>query len=114
LPSKAFTFLFSILALNDLRAEASWADWIGCKSMRKFLRSLVACGTTLFQMSMAVAVNPVLLFTKQWTYRHAENPGQVSEISAFDPRTNTLLIAGIAGVDAGVTGTRSVLTFTLL
>lgn len=39
------------------------------------------------------------VFTRLWTYSHAANPGQVSEIPAFDRKTNTLWIAGVVGVD---------------
>ncbi len=39
-----------------------------------------------------------LTFTKLWTFGHA-TPGQVSEIPAFDPRTNTIWVAGVVGVD---------------
>lgn len=53
----------------------------------------------------ASAADPFLAFTKQWTYTHSTNPYvttsglQTSEISAFDSATNTLWVAGIAGVD---------------
>jgi DNA-binding beta-propeller fold protein YncE len=39
-----------------------------------------------------------LTFTKLWTYGPA-TPGQVSEIATFDPRTNTIWVVGIVGVD---------------
>jgi len=39
-----------------------------------------------------------LSFTKLWTHGHA-TPGQVSEIPAFDQRTNTIWVAGVVGVD---------------
>lgn len=39
-----------------------------------------------------------LTFTKVWTYGPT-TPGQVSEIPAFDPRTNTIWVVGIVGVD---------------
>jgi DNA-binding beta-propeller fold protein YncE len=39
-----------------------------------------------------------LSFTKLWTHSHA-TPGQVSEIPAFDRRTNTVWVAGVVGVD---------------
>lgn len=47
-----------------------------------------------------------LSFRKVWTYGHS-TPGQVSEIPAFDPRTNTIWVAGVVGVDVldVVTGT---------
>lgn len=39
-------------------------------------------------------------FTKQWTFNHEVLAlGQVSEIPAFDKRTNTLWVGGVVGVD---------------
>lgn len=46
-----------------------------------------------------LADNPHISFSKQWTYAHGAIAGQVSEIPAFDKRTNTLWIAGVIGVD---------------
>lgn len=46
-----------------------------------------------------LAANPELSFNKLWTYKHGATPGQVSEIPAFDQRTNTLWVAGVVGVD---------------
>lgn len=46
-----------------------------------------------------MATESTLTFTRQWTYNHAPVSGQVSEIPAFDARTNTLWIAGVVGVD---------------
>ena len=48
--------------------------------------------------SLTQAAEPVLGFTKLWTYGHT-TAGQVSEIPAFDSKTNTLWIAGVVGVD---------------
>src|SRR6188474_411847 len=42
---------------------------------------------------------PEITFTKLWTHGHA-TPGQISEIPAYDSRTNTIWVAGIVGVDA--------------
>jgi DNA-binding beta-propeller fold protein YncE len=39
-----------------------------------------------------------LAFTPLWTHAHA-TPGQISEIPAFDKKTNTVWIAGVVGVD---------------
>src|SRR5690606_34864980 len=39
-----------------------------------------------------------IAFTPLWTHAHA-TPDQVSEIPAFDKRTNTIWIAGVVGVD---------------
>ena len=46
-----------------------------------------------------------LSFTKLWTHSHT-TAGQLSEIPAFDSRTNTVWVAGVAGVDVlhGETG----------
>jgi DNA-binding beta-propeller fold protein YncE len=60
-------------------------------------------------LALPVAAAPPerpLSFTKLWTHGHT-TPGQVSEIPAFDPRTNTVWVAGVVGVDVldGATGT---------
>jgi hypothetical protein len=47
----------------------------------------------------ALADNSLLGIEKLWTYNHVANPGQVSEIPAFDRKTNTLWVAGVVGVD---------------
>ena len=47
---------------------------------------------------VAVQPAPGVIFTKLWTHSH-QTPGQVAEIAAFDPRPNTIWIAGIVGVD---------------
>lgn len=47
----------------------------------------------------AAAADPAIGFTKLWTYDHGAIAGQVSEIPAFDSKTNTLWIAGVVGVD---------------
>ena len=49
-------------------------------------------------MGADAAGPPPLTFTKLWTHGH-EAPGQVSEIPAFDQRTNTIWVAGVVGVD---------------
>jgi len=47
-----------------------------------------------------------LTFTRLWTHGHT-TPGQVSEIPAFDAKTDTIWVAGVVGVDVldGATGT---------
>ena len=60
--------------------------------------SLAALAAALLPM-VALADDPSLSFTKLWTYSHAPIAGQVSEIPAYDPKTRTLWIAGIVGVD---------------
>lgn len=44
------------------------------------------------------SARPVLSPQKLWTHSHV-TPGQVSEIPAFDAKTNTLWVAGVVGVD---------------
>lgn len=68
--------------------------------MIKIISVLFAFLATTFLPGMAVAENPALSlsFTKLWTHTHTTT-GQVSEIAAFDRRTNTLWVAGIVGVD---------------
>jgi hypothetical protein len=46
----------------------------------------------------ALAGEKQLSFEWLWTHTHT-TPGQISEIPAFDPLTNTLWIAGVVGVD---------------
>jgi DNA-binding beta-propeller fold protein YncE len=55
----------------------------------------------------AAAAEPAIEFTRMWTYNHGAVAGQVSEIPAFDRKTNTLWIAGVVGVDVldAATGT---------
>jgi DNA-binding beta-propeller fold protein YncE len=60
-------------------------------------------------LALPVAAAPPerpLSFTKLWTHGHT-TPGQLSEIPAFDRRTNTVWVAGLVGVDVldGETGT---------
>ena len=52
-------------------------------------------------LALPVAAAPAersLSFTKLWTHGHT-TPGQLSEIPAFDRRTNTIWVAGVVGVD---------------
>lgn len=50
------------------------------------------------QFAAAKPAAPGLVFTKVWTHSHTD-AGQVSEIPAFDERTNTVWVAGVVGVD---------------
>ena len=62
--------------------------------------------TVLLTLPLAAApADRSLSFTKLWTHPHT-TAGQVSEIPAFDPRTNTIWVAGVVGVDVlhGQTG----------
>ncbi len=52
-------------------------------------------------LALPVAAAPPerpLSFTKLWTHSHT-TPGQLSEIPAFDRRTNTIWVSGVVGVD---------------
>jgi len=51
-----------------------------------------------YQPLVAKKPEAMLTFTKLWTYGPT-SPAQVSEIPAFDHRTNTIWVAGIVGVD---------------
>jgi DNA-binding beta-propeller fold protein YncE len=68
--------------------------------MKRLVLTTAVLATTL---SMGgVASEPALTFTKVWTYNHGtteETEGQLSEIPAFDQRTNTIWVVGIVGVD---------------
>jgi DNA-binding beta-propeller fold protein YncE len=50
-------------------------------------------------IATAAADERPLEFTKLWTHSHTGTPGQVSEIPAFDSKTNTIWVAGVVGVD---------------
>ncbi len=70
---------------------------------------MTRCVLIALLFTLPVAAAPPerpLSFTKLWTHAHT-TPGQVSEITAFDPRTNTIWVAGVVGVDVlnGETGT---------
>ena len=51
----------------------------------------------LFLGGAAASAQP-LSITKVWTFEHT-TPGQVSEIPAYDPKTKTVWVAGVTGVD---------------
>lgn len=65
--------------------------------MKKHL--LATLLATMLFSGTALAGQQAVAFEKLWTYSHAANPGQTSEIPAFDRRTNTLWVAGVVGVD---------------
>ena len=72
-------------------------------AQRYVLATAIAASLSVSLFSTAaLAENPVIAFSKQWTYSHAANPatpGQTSEVPAFDRKTNTLWVAGVVGVD---------------
>lgn len=59
---------------------------------------ILAVAATLLPTTL-LAGNSGIAFNKLWTYKHGAIAGQVSEIPAFDPRSNTLWVAGVIGVD---------------
>lgn len=61
---------------------------------RAFLAAAIAA--TISTNSMAA--ESVVAFSKLWTHAHTD-AGQVSEIPAFDRKTNTVWVAGVVGVD---------------
>lgn len=67
--------------------------------MKKFESFLLALVISASLPVAAIAENSALSFTKMWTYDHSATPNQFSEIPAFDKGTNTLWVAGVAGVD---------------
>lgn len=60
---------------------------------------------TLLIAAPALAEAPALSFDRLWTHAHAATPGMLSEIPAFDRKTNTLWVAGVVGVDVLDAGT---------
>ena len=52
---------------------------------------------------------PQVTFTKLWTHSHT-TPGQLSEIPAYDPSTNTIWVAGVVGVDVLNASTGALIT----
>lgn len=70
-----------------------------CAALRFSIRVVVvAIVIGGLQFVGAKPAAPALVFTKVWTHSHA-TPGQLSEIPAFDQRTNTIWVAGVVGVD---------------
>lgn len=58
---------------------------------------LAAAITATFSIG-SFAADSTDFISKQWTYKH-EGAGQISEIPAFDHKTNTIWVAGVVGVD---------------
>jgi hypothetical protein len=65
-------------------------------SMNK--KVIVVLAAALFTPVVALADDTFANLTKAWTYTHT-SAGQAAEIVAFDAITNSLWVAGIAGVD---------------
>lgn len=61
-------------------------------------RALLVTTMAAMLSSGAVAAEPTIGFSRLWTHAHLSD-GQASEIPAFDPRTNTIWVAGVVGVD---------------
>ena len=69
--------------------------------MKKTPLIVAMFGPALAASALADGTGPVdrnLSFEWLWTHTH-DTEGQVSEIPAYDPRTNTIWIAGVVGVD---------------
>jgi hypothetical protein len=66
--------------------------------MKRSILSL-AIAATLAPFALPASAGPLSGITKEWTFSHALGAGQTSEIVAFDSSTNSLWVAGIAGVD---------------
>lgn len=58
--------------------------------------SLIPLVVGALMLATPAGAQSPLSFTKLWTHSHS---GQVSEIPAFDPRTNTIWVVGVVGVD---------------
>ena len=67
--------------------------------MKKTVRLLLTFFIAAFLPPTAVLAEPALSFTKLWTYDHSARPNFLAEIPAFDPRTNTLWVSGVVGVE---------------
>ena len=65
----------------------------------KRAHALMAAAMVALIPASAIADKSALTFSKLWTYDHSVTPGQVSEIPAFDRKTDTLWVAGVVGVD---------------
>lgn len=61
-------------------------------------RTLLVAAVAATFSAGAIAGDTVDIFRKQWTYTHT-HVGQISEIPAFDHKTNTIWVAGVVGVD---------------
>ena len=59
----------------------------------------VALAAAFVPLSASAADTTFAGLSKAWTYTHDMLSGQTSEITAFDSATNSLWVAGIAGVD---------------
>jgi DNA-binding beta-propeller fold protein YncE len=70
------------------------------RPLRFFSGAVVTALAIVSSLSLVGAkpAAPPLTVTKLWTHSHA-TAGQLSEIPAFDQRTNTIWVAGVVGVD---------------
>jgi DNA-binding beta-propeller fold protein YncE len=67
--------------------------------MKRSILSLAIAAALAPLALSASAAGPLAGITKQWTFTHNMAGGQTSEIVSFDSSTNSLWVAGIAGVD---------------
>ncbi len=63
------------------------------------MRTMLLAATVACLPAAAMADKSKIAFTRLWTYDHSATADQVSEIPAFDRKTNTLWVAGVVGVD---------------
>lgn len=66
--------------------------------MKRSILSL-AVVATLAPFALPAIAGPLSGIAKQWTFAHNLGAGQTSEIVSFDAATNSLWVAGVAGVD---------------
>ncbi|KAF0162532.1 MAG: hypothetical protein FD157_3892 [Rhodocyclaceae bacterium] len=66
--------------------------------MKRSILSL-AIAAALLPVALPASAAPLSGIAKQWTFSHNLAGGQTSEIVSFDSSTNSLWVAGVAGVD---------------
>lgn len=66
--------------------------------MKRSILSL-AIAATLAPFALNASAAPLAGIAKQWTFNHNVGAGQTSEIVSFDAGSNSLWVAGVAGVD---------------
>lgn len=62
------------------------------------LNTLVAALSLAFSLNALADNASTITFKKLWKHKH-QTSGQLSEISAFDKKTNTIWVAGVVEVD---------------
>jgi YVTN family beta-propeller protein len=62
------------------------------------LQAFFAAALAALAPAIVTAGEAPITFSKVWTHKH-QTPGQLSEIPAYDARSNTIWVAGVIGVD---------------